>query len=98
VTWSTEPDRYRGVSRAQADRIRARDGHTCQKCGAFGHEVDHIGNVKGGGCDDDANLQVLCATCHMTKTQAEATAARARRQAEARLPVEDHPGLIQRQP
>lgn len=98
MTWSTEPDRYRGVSRTQADRIRARDEHTCQKCGTFGHEVDHITPVSQGGTNDDANLQVLCATCHMVKTQTEAAQARAQRQADARLPVEDHPGLIQRQP
>lgn len=94
VTWSTEPDRYRGVPRAQADRIRERDGHTCQHCGAFGHEVDHIANVKGGGRDDDTNLRVLCASCHAIKTQAEAEAGRAQRKAAGLLPVEDHPGLI----
>lgn len=97
MTWSREPDRYRGVPRAQAARIRERDGHTCQQCGAFGHEVDHIIPVSQGGTNDDANLQALCSACHMAKTQAEAAQARAQRQADARLPVEAHPGLIARQ-
>ena len=31
-------------------------------------EVDHITPVALGGTDDPANLQVLCAPCHGTKT------------------------------
>ncbi|WP_043648043.1 HNH endonuclease [Nocardia thailandica] len=96
MSWSTEPGRYRGVPRALADDIRARDQHTCQAadCGAFGHEVDHITPVSAGGTDDPGNLRTLCAEHHRAKTQAEAAAARAARQAAGRLPVEQHPGLI----
>lgn len=94
MTWSTEPDRYRGVPTAQADRIRARDSYACQQCGAYGYEVDHIKPYSLGGTHDDSNLRVLCTGCHGAKTQAEAAAARAARKAEALLPVEQHPGLI----
>lgn len=97
MTWSREPDRYRGVGPTVAARIRARDGNTCQLCGAAGNEVDHITNRLAGGTDDESNLRVLCAGCHRAKTQAEATEARARRRARGRLPVEPHPGLVARQ-
>ncbi|MFC9876502.1 HNH endonuclease [Nocardia salmonicida] len=93
MTWSREPDRYRGVGPATAARIRARDNHTCRECGAPGREVDHVVNVRSGGTDDDANLQVLCTEHHRAKTAREAQAAAAARQAQLRLPVEAHPGL-----
>lgn len=94
VTWSTEPDRYRGVPTALANEIRARDNHTCQLCGNAGHPVDHITPVSLGGTNDPANLRVLCSPCHDVKTQAEAAEARARQRAAGLLPVEVHPGLI----
>jgi 5-methylcytosine-specific restriction enzyme A len=97
MTWSREPDRYRGVPTALANEIRTRDGYTCQQCGAAGYPVDHITPVSLGGTNDPENLQVLCHPCHDAKTQAEAAAARAQRRARGRLPVEPHPGLIARQ-
>lgn len=92
MAWDKTPGRYRGVPRHIAQRIRRRDDHTCQHCGADGHEVDHITNVKAGGSDDDNNLTTLCARCHDHKTQAEARAGRARRS--NHRPPEPHPGLI----
>ncbi|MFC9892125.1 HNH endonuclease [Nocardia sp. NPDC127579] len=92
MAWSREPDRYRGVQRGQAARIRRRDRHTCQQCGQPGHEVDHIQNVKGDGCDEDSNLRVLCTACHNTKTQGEAAVGRAKR-SRYREP-EEHPGRL----
>jgi 5-methylcytosine-specific restriction protein A len=89
--WSREPDRYRGVPKAQADRIRRRDKHTCQKCGRPGHDVDHIINVADGGTDEDDNLQVLCPDCHRVKTQTEATLGKRRGRY---LTTEAHPGLL----
>ncbi|WP_159844885.1 HNH endonuclease [Nocardia sp. CY41] len=91
MTWSTDPDRYRGIPQTQADSIRRRDHHTCQKCGNPGHEVDHILNVKADGTDDDDNLQVLCKDCHDAKTQTEAAAGRIRHN--RRRPTKPHPGL-----
>ena len=91
--WDTsDPNRYRGVPRALADRIRARDHHTCQSCGAPGHEVDHIVNVKAGGTNNPENLQTLCRTCHWRKTRAEGLAAR-RARSNTR-PPERSPGLL----
>jgi 5-methylcytosine-specific restriction protein A len=92
MAWSRDPDRYRGVSRAQAQRIRERDGYTCRKCKAYGREVDHITNVASGGTDDDSNLWVLCTGCHAAKTKTEAAAGIARRS--RRRPPEGHPGRI----
>ncbi|WP_425298063.1 HNH endonuclease [Nocardia brasiliensis] len=91
MAWSREPDRYRGVARPQAERIRYRDRWTCQKCGEPGNEVDHIENVAAGGSDDDANLWVLCTECHRVKTAGEAAAGRARRS--RKRSIRPHPGL-----
>lgn len=92
MPWSTEPDRYRGVSRATAARIRRRDKRTCQLCGKPGWQVDHRIPVAAGGTDDDTNLRVLCDGCHQAKTQAEAAAGRARH-SRWREP-EEHPGRL----
>ncbi|WP_280317286.1 HNH endonuclease [Nocardia wallacei] len=92
MAWSTEPGRYRGVPREQAQRVRERDDYTCQQCGAPGHEVDHKVNVKRGGTDDDANLWVLCAGCHRAKTETERAAGIARRS--RTRPPEAHPGRL----
>jgi 5-methylcytosine-specific restriction protein A len=58
------------------DEILARDNYTCQCCGRVGGrlELDHIVNVAQGGTDDKSNLQILCHTCHKTKTQSESQA------------------------
>jgi 5-methylcytosine-specific restriction protein A len=90
MAWSTDPDRYRGVDRATAQRIRERDNYTCQRCGSPGYEVDHIINVARGGTDDDDNLQTLCPGCHDLKTRTEAAEGLARRS--RRRPSEPHPG------
>ncbi|MBF6301181.1 HNH endonuclease [Nocardia amamiensis] len=94
MAWSRDPDRYRGVPRAQAEQIRQRDKGICQKCSRPGHEVDHIINVKADGTDDDDNLQVLCKDCHDAKTQGEAQAGKAKR-SRYREP-EPHPGRLPR--
>lgn len=61
--------------RRTVDRIKLRDGYTCQMCQritATG-EVDHKVPLSKGGTDDDANLQYLCKTpCHATKSAKEA--------------------------
>ncbi|MGY2036604.1 HNH endonuclease [Nocardia gipuzkoensis] len=92
--WSRDPDRYRGVPRAQAQRIRRRDNWTCQKCGRPGRDVDHKDNIAAGGTHDDANLWVLCEDCHKAKTQTEAAASRAR--ASRYREPEPHPGRLRR--
>lgn len=38
-------------------------------------EVDHIKPKAKGGTEDDDNLQAICHTCHVDKTQAEAAEA-----------------------
>lgn len=52
----------------------------CQRCGQPATEVDHKQpKALGGAHLEPANLQSLCATCHLEKTRAEATARRRRR-------------------
>ncbi len=45
-----------------------RDDFTCRYCGKKSPEVilevDHIVEVRMGGCPDDDNLRTLCAKCH----------------------------------
>ncbi|MGW4325438.1 HNH endonuclease [Nocardia sp. NPDC004573] len=94
MAWSRDPDRYRGVPRRQADRIRRRDKGICQNCGRPGHDVDHDKNVAAGGTDEDENLQVLCTECHKAKIQVEAAAGRAR--ASRYREPEPHPGRLLR--
>ncbi|WP_228002152.1 HNH endonuclease [Nocardia australiensis] len=92
MAWSRNPDRYRGLPQATANRIRQRDNSTCQQCGDAGYQVDHIINVRRGGTGDDTNLQVLCDHCHEVKTRSES--ARGRALHGRRRPPEAHPGRL----
>lgn len=55
-----------------SDRIKARDGYTCQSCGLGFHqpelisvfELHHIVPVFRGGRDEDSNLMLVCSNCH----------------------------------
>lgn len=62
-------------------QILARDGGLCVPCVrnhriSLATAVDHIVAKEFGGTEDDDNLQSICATCHQTKTSAEALRAR----------------------
>ena len=61
--------------RARRIRILVRDAYTCRACGrvVYGKaaHVDHIVPLEDGGTDADANLQVLCISCHGVKTREE---------------------------
>ena len=57
-------------------RIRARDHDLCQRCKREGRlstygAVDHIVPKSQGGSDDMVNLQLLCRSCHASKTALE---------------------------
>lgn len=56
-------------------RILVRDAYRCRSCSrvAYGRaaHVDHVKPLEDGGTDDDANLQVLCQSCHGAKTREE---------------------------
>lgn len=46
-------------------RVRERDGHACQRCGATERlQVHHVRGVARGGKHEASNLIVLCADCH----------------------------------
>lgn len=54
-------------------RIFERDGYSCNTCQATENlQIDHIKPVYFGGTDEDENLQVLCATCNIKKSNKEA--------------------------
>lgn len=53
--------------------ILKRDKYLCQECKRNGlvkrgNHVDHVISKALGGTDEPSNLQVLCESCHMTKT------------------------------
>ena len=71
--------RHRAPNSRQWEAVRRvvldRDGWRCQRCGSYGHEVDHVVPVEqGGAMYDPANCQVLCRGCHIAKTILEAEA------------------------
>jgi 5-methylcytosine-specific restriction endonuclease McrA len=69
-----------GLNQRLWDRARRavlrRDAWTCQTCGRYGNECDHILALKfAGAWYDLGNLQILCRGCHIEKTRAENTTA-----------------------
>lgn len=55
-------------------RVMERDGFRCRRCGAGPNDdrlvLDHIMPVALGGSDDESNLQTLCETCNLGKSDA----------------------------
>lgn len=69
------PKFKRGISQRLRAQALARDGFTCQMCGAAAGDmdargrrvrlqVDHIKNKNEGGADSLGNLRTLCAECN----------------------------------
>ncbi|WP_353649587.1 HNH endonuclease signature motif containing protein [Nakamurella sp. A5-74] len=54
----------RRLSADLRELIRSRDALKCVQCGEPGDEIDHI----LGDSNDPSNLQLLCVSCHRTKT------------------------------
>lgn len=84
----------RGAPTHIRNRVLARDGHACQRCGDDGAEVDHIVPKFLGGTDDMDNLQTLCASCHWSKTKQESKIGQKRTSHTGMFPSEKHPGLL----
>ena len=66
------PDRK--LWRAVREEVLERDNWTCQMCGGWGDECDHITPMKdleNGDVYDIMNLQILCRDCHIQKTRIE---------------------------
>lgn len=62
-------ERLRQVSKETREIVIKRDEGLCLKCGAKGFQIDHI----EGDNNDIKNLQLLCAKCHLQKTQKDFT-------------------------
>ena len=70
-TFSGDPRKTRRW-KAVSSAIRERDDYTCQRCGKWGNEVDHIEPLANGGSAFDLqNCQCLCSGCHVSKTRSE---------------------------
>jgi 5-methylcytosine-specific restriction protein A len=66
--------------RALMARLITQRGRRCEACGRVDCRIygDHVRELKDGGAPlDEANVMLLCGSCHSTKT----VAARARRMA-----------------
>lgn len=61
----------RTLTPSTREAVKSRDNRTCRTCGKSGNEIDHI----AGSSNDLSNLQVLCASCHRSKTMANMTEA-----------------------
>jgi len=46
--------------------VRERDGYTCQLCGGYGDQVDHIIPHAISGDSTLSNLRVLCRPCNLS--------------------------------
>lgn len=68
--------------------IRLRDNFTCQICGEWGKEVDHIKPYADGGRSVPKNLRVLCVKCNR---------ATRRPQYNARLPLNEYYQALERE-
>ena len=69
-----------GLNQRLWDRARRavlkRDNWTCQTCGRYGNECDHVKPLQfGGAAYALGNLQILCRGCHIEKTRGENTTA-----------------------
>lgn len=65
------------ISAAKRDRIYARDGYQCQRCGESKRKklsLDHIVKWADGGSNKDENLRTLCKICNSSRDTWERTA------------------------
>lgn len=63
----------RKIDKEQREKILARDGYICLKCGETNQEkltMDHIDVNAEGDKNRDDNVQTLCQLCNVTKAQA----------------------------
>ena len=75
MSWRTgrqpDPRRWPAARRACLER----DNWTCQTCGGYGNEADHITPIDRMPADADlcalAGLQCLCRGCHIAKSRGE---------------------------
>lgn len=63
------PEARRNISPALRQAVFERDGRVCRTCGSTDgpFHLDHIFPFSKGGPTDERNLQVLCASCNLSK-------------------------------
>ena len=71
-TWYSQRKAYK-------EKIREKFNHTCQLCGGYGNEVDHIIPFAVSHDSSESNLRVLCKPCNL---------ATRRSNCKARMPLE----------
>ena len=83
--WSQRATKVKRMTSAQWEKLRKavmrRDSYLCQECQRQGivregKEADHIKPLSLGGNDSLHNLELLCKSCHSSKTAREALEAR----------------------
>lgn len=62
-------DNYRArIPKKRRQRVYARDGHRCVKCGRTDRlTLDHIVPISKGGTNAEVNLQTMCEPCNGRK-------------------------------
>lgn len=73
---------------AYKSKIRERDNYTCQICGAYGDQVDHIIPFEVSHDSNENNVRVLCRPCNMATRRPNKNAA---------LPYEEWAANLQRE-
>jgi len=71
---------YPSVNKAVKREVRERDNYTCQICGEYGKQIDHIVPLRISHDNSPANLRTLCIKCN--------NATRLKRR-DARLPYDE---------
>lgn len=64
-----EKNRARRIPKSTRNYVLSRDGYQCQYCGSTKDlHIDHIYPFSRGGPSTKENLQVLCASCNLEKS------------------------------
>ena len=64
-----ERRRRKNFTKAEYIKLGERAGYKCAICGSSKKlEIDHIHPVSKGGSDDFENLQLLCKSCNISKS------------------------------
>ena len=82
-----------------ADRVYARDNHTCRACGYYSDyrfmlTLDHIKPKAEGGKDSHRNLQCLCQACNSIKSDKPAPALDIRQKPDMSMTLHEYESML----